>query len=201
MSCIEVEGLIHRWEEGSSLSSLELKAMLRHLSGCASCRDTYRLLLPLLKKDCGQNADLLPDVRPPGNLVDAAMARIDGKPRRAGRSPWYFAAAASIALAIATVLFTQLGGGRSNTMVVRFELSAPRAQSVALVGDFVDWESRRLMLRDPDEDGIWEIRVRLKRGASYTYNFVIDDQVWITDPKSLIRVKDGFGGESSVMSL
>ena len=201
MSCIEVERVIREWEEGSPLSSLELEAIVRHLCRCASCRDAYRPLLPLLKKDCGQNADLLPDARPPRSLVDAVMARIEGKPRAAGRTPWYFAAAAAAALAIVTVLFTQLGGGRTNTVVVRFELSAPRAQSVALAGDFVDWEPRRLMLRDPDGDGVWEIRVRLKRGASYTYNFVIDDQVWITDPKSLIRVKDGFGGESSVVSL
>ena len=201
MNCIEVTTLIHQWEEGEPVSRAGLETALHHLSGCPSCRDKYRFLVPLLKKDSGRGPGLLPEVSLPSGLVDATMERIEGKPRIAGRPAWYFAAAAAVALVIGTVLFTHLHARRSTTVVVRFELSAPRAQSVALVGDFVDWQPDRLMLRDPDDDGIWEIRVRLKRGASYTYNFIIDDQVWITDPKSLIRVKDGFGGESSVVSL
>jgi 1,4-alpha-glucan branching enzyme len=99
------------------------------------------------------------------------------------------------------MLFFGLTGRLRSTVVVHLELTAPDAGSVSLVGDFNDWEPSRLMLKDPDQDGVWEIRLRLPKGGSYTYNFIINGDTWVTDPNALIHVKDGFGGESSILSL
>ena len=69
------------------------------------------------------------------------------------------------------------------------------------MGDFTDWESSKITLKDPDGDGVWEAEVKLKKGDVYSYNFVIDGEEWIPDPNSLTQVDDGFGGKSSLLSL
>jgi len=94
-------------------------------------------------------------------------------------------------------------GGESagGAMVVRFELAAPEARSVFLVGDFTDWQESGLALTDGDGDGLWEAAVRLRKGRAYAYNFLIDGEQWIVDPRASVNVDDGFGGLSSVIVL
>ena len=87
------------------------------------------------------------------------------------------------------------------SVVVRFELVAPEAGSVSLVGDFNDWDDERHMLRDRDQDGVWEIEVPLQRGNVYTYNFLINGNEWIPDPSAVNHIEDPFGGEKSVLNL
>jgi len=89
----------------------------------------------------------------------------------------------------------------SPSVVVRFELVAPEAGSVSLVGDFNDWDDERHMLRDRDQDGVWEIEVPLQRGNVYTYNFLINGNEWIPDPSAVNHIEDLFGGEKSVLNL
>jgi hypothetical protein len=88
-----------------------------------------------------------------------------------------------------------------DTIVVTFRLAAPEASQVALVGDFNDWQPTSYELKEDRDNGIWEISVPLKRGQVYTYNFLINGNRWISDPDSLYQVKDGFGGEKSVIQL
>lgn len=92
-------------------------------------------------------------------------------------------------------------GTPSNEVVVRFELEAPGAKSVALVGNFTGWDASKLMMSDADRDGVWQISVRLKKDSVATYNFVIDGTRWVPDPRSPAQVEDGFGGQSSVLRL
>jgi hypothetical protein len=87
------------------------------------------------------------------------------------------------------------------SIVVEFSLDAPRARSVHLVGDFNRWDPEKDQLTDEDNDGVWSVRIRLKRGTIQSYNFVIDGERWIPDPDSLLRVDDGFGGTNSVIKL
>lgn len=87
------------------------------------------------------------------------------------------------------------------TVVVRFELVAPEASSVALVGDFNGWDERTHSLTDRDGDGVWEVEVPLQRGEVYTYNFLLDGGEWIPDPNAVNHIEDSFGGEKSVLNL
>ncbi len=84
---------------------------------------------------------------------------------------------------------------------VHFTLTAPEAEQVALVGDFTGWETSKLVLEDSDGDGVWEARIKLEKGKVYEYNFIIDGEEWIPDPNALMQVDDGFGGESSLLTL
>ncbi len=91
---------------------------------------------------------------------------------------------------------------RSSTeQVVHFELVAPEAKSVFLVGDFNDWRPGGLKLMESKGSGAWQITVRLKKGVAYRYNFLIDGTRWEPDPSSPLQVDDGFGGKSSVLRL
>ena len=85
--------------------------------------------------------------------------------------------------------------------MVRFVLDLPEARSVSLVGDFTEWKSDRYRLSRKNEEGRWEVRVRLRKNRVYTYNFVIDGEEWIPDPLAPYRVEDGFGGENSLLQL
>lgn len=84
---------------------------------------------------------------------------------------------------------------------VHFTLTAPEAEQVALAGDFTGWETSKLVLEDSDGDGVWEARIKLEKGKVYEYNFIIDGEEWIPDPNALMQVDDGFGGESSLLTL
>ncbi len=73
-------------------------------------------------------------------------------------------------------LYRQLGAhARSHEGVegVHFAVWAPNAQRVSVVGDFNDWDGRRLAMRKRIESGIWEIFAPgVKPGTRYKYEVV-----------------------------
>lgn len=84
---------------------------------------------------------------------------------------------------------------------VEFRLEAPQASEVAVVGDWNGWDANVNPLRDSDGDGVWETTVTLRPGEEYQYQFLVDDETWIPDPSSPLRVDDGFGGTNSVLNI
>lgn len=87
--------------------------------------------------------------------------------------------------------------GADPTVFVRFELSAPEAESVRLAGSFSGW-SPEIEL-DPIGNGRWMALVPLRPGV-HDYAFRVDGSRWVTDPTAP-RVADGFGGFNSRLSL
>lgn len=85
----------------------------------------------------------------------------------------------------------------SDEVTVRFTLEHVNARTVSLVGDFSDWKTYPLQ-KVGDR---WEIQIKLKKGRVYTYNFVVDGEQWVPDPKVPFRVEDGFGGEATLLQL
>jgi 1,4-alpha-glucan branching enzyme len=105
------------------------------------------------------------------------------------------AAAAGIALAVAIVPAGRPAG--ASRMVVEFRLSAPDAHHVALVGDFNSWKpASELQQIAP---GVWTVSVSLEPGV-YNYGFMVDGHTLRLDPLAP-RVADGFGGESSRLTV
>lgn len=82
---------------------------------------------------------------------------------------------------------------------VQFRLRAPDAQSVAVAGDFTDWEPAHY-LSDVDGDGVWTGRVPLRPGL-HEYMFVVDGSEWVTDPEAERHVDDGFGHRNAVVTI
>jgi len=82
----------------------------------------------------------------------------------------------------------------------RFELAAPEARTVCLVGDFNNWKVCEAPLVKDEATGHWTVQVEIPRGR-HEYMFVVDDRSWVTDPGAPVRVDDGFGNLNGVVFL
>jgi len=83
--------------------------------------------------------------------------------------------------------------------VVRFQLAAPNAHTVALVGDFNDWSRDAIILQPADKPGVWTASVPLKPGR-HEYAFVVDGKRWVADPYANTHT-DEFNVESSIVHV
>ena len=114
---------------------------------------------------------------------------------------------AGLAAAAAIALLFVLGPGdrgepgagpaEATTVYVQFLLEAPQARSVAIAGDFNDWQPE-VHLEDPDGDGVWTGRIPMRPGVHH-YMFVIDGSEWQTDPRAERYTDDGFGNRNAVL--
>lgn len=110
------------------------------------------------------------------------------------------AAAAAVLLVAWSV--TQIAVRPATTdesVYVQFLISAPEARTVALAGDFNEWDPS-IQLEDPDGDGLWTARVALEPGV-HEYMFVIDGSEWRPDPNAVSYTDDGFGQRNSVLAV
>jgi len=116
---------------------------------------------------------------------------------------WAHLAAAALLLVAATVGITlhYAGGDSGDTMVVHLHLKAPDANKVTVVGDWNDWQPQANPLKDHDNDGVWETKIRIPKEGEYQYQFLINGKKWIPDPNAPMQVEDGFGGTNSVLDI
>jgi hypothetical protein len=208
-ACERIDELVRLWERTGALEAEELARIEGHVRECPRCAGLHGALLLLLRHDAGQLSTLArPAVSPSPGFVAGVMGRVGAtKPPRAssGRRRvlrWAVPAAAAAALLIAAGVF--LGprlAAPQNVVAVRFELVAPDARSVSLVGDFNGWRPDPLALKDASGAAVWEITLPLRTGTTYRYEFVIDGTRWVPDPASPTQVEDGFGGTNSVLRL
>jgi hypothetical protein len=81
---------------------------------------------------------------------------------------------------------------------VQVVLRAPGAQRVSVVGDFNGWDAAAdVMTRDP-VSGLWSHSLALRPGR-HVYAFVVDDSVWMRDPRSPEAADEDFGRPGSVL--
>lgn len=227
MECRQVRAVVDGWEHGAAGVSLSGepgtgngtgREFIRHLEQCAACRLAYGRIAPLIARDLGAEPGLSAES---GVTPDAAAALSDAVMRRLGSGaagtvpaprPRAFARPAfalpALAAAAAIAVFVLglgvgriIGSGRPDTVTVTFSLQAPQAGTVALAGNFSGWRTDGYALARRPSDGTWELRVTLRKGEVYVYNFVIDGETWIPDPRGEALVDDGFGGEGSLLTL
>ena len=82
--------------------------------------------------------------------------------------------------------------------VVRFELAAPTASRVTLVGSFNEWNPLATPLRRDPSTGKWIVSLRLPPGR-HVYAFVVDGAKWTLDPRAPRTRDSDYGTEQSVM--
>lgn len=111
------------------------------------------------------------------------------------RWPWLAAAAALGALLIAR---PWTGDHESGVNAFQFVLVAPQATSVALVGDFNDWDPGRAPMQTAQ--GVWATTVPLAPGR-YRYAFLVNGVEWRADPGAPAARDDEFGTPSSVITV
>lgn len=79
-----------------------------------------------------------------------------------------------------------------------FQIIAPDAEEVLLLGTFTNWEEDPILLRH-ENDGIWKITLPLDSGR-HEYRFIVDGQ-WRDDGKCAHRVWNAFGTQNCVREV
>ena len=77
------------------------------------------------------------------------------------------------------------GKRRIIKLINKFDLFAPEAKNVFLVGDFNNWDIHSHPMKK-DSDGIWEISIDLMPGV-YEYRFLVDGK-WESDLNYIIAL-------------
>ncbi|MBI1760970.1 MAG: S8 family serine peptidase [Acidobacteria bacterium] len=96
--------------------------------------------------------------------------------------------------------FGQLGAPRVEAGKLVFTHHDDEARSVALAGDFNDWNwARQRCARDGD--GIWRTELPLLVAGRYRYKFVIDGVRWQDDPGNGMKEPDEYGGFNSILHI
>ena len=85
----------------------------------------------------------------------------------------------------------------SEVRIVQFVLTAPRASSVTVVGDFNGWDPGATPMRRRDT-GAWVAAIPVQPGR-HLYAFIVDGDRWIPDPAAPLAPEDGFGIRNSVI--
>ncbi|CAN5853610.1 hypothetical protein BH11GEM1_BH11GEM1_14540 [soil metagenome] len=81
---------------------------------------------------------------------------------------------------------------------VEFVLRAPAAATVRVVGDFNGWDQGKAPMTRDIASGLWSITLSLRPGR-HIYAFVIDDSVWMRDPRAPAARDADFGRPGSVL--
>ena len=82
---------------------------------------------------------------------------------------------------------------------ITFRFRCPGASSVALAGDFNDWDvTADMMAPDPLRES-WAITLELAPGR-YEYKFFVDGGNWWNDPNAS-KVPNAWGSENSYLDV
>ena len=81
---------------------------------------------------------------------------------------------------------------------VELVLRAPAASSVRVVGDFNGWGEEQAPMQRDVASGLWSVTLALKAGR-HVYAFVVDDTLWIRDPRAPAAKDADFGRPGSVL--
>ncbi len=176
--------------------------LTEHAARCHDCAVRLRAAQKLLSR---------PEAEAPADLSERVWAGVAGVGGAVGRRnarrkptavPRWAAVAAAVVIAAAGGFVLARGAGAGGDVVtVRLTLEAPGARQVSVVGDWNGWTPAGNRLVDRNGDGIWEGTVRLHRLREYRYQFLIDGERWVADPRAPLSIDDGFGGKSSVLQL
>ena len=203
MKCEEAFSFVDAWEKGAeTLDGLE--EFRAHLDGCHECSRRFGALLPLMTRDAGASgiaATSSAAPAAPAGFTAGVMDALGKKNRYAfAFNPLLAAAAAAIFIVGLSfgIFFARMNSG---LVTVRFTFEAPQASSVYLAGDFNAWSGEGYTLRRASPDAPWEISVKLEKGKTYVYNFIVNGNTWIADPEAEARIDDGFGGSGSLLRL
>ena len=172
------------------------ESMVQHVAGCKECRISLNIAKSFLDARYFK-----PEVPP--RLIEGTMDLLRGKSMHShiAFGHWFPALAAAAVLIVVLVVGPFWIRPEERVVLVRFELEAPGASRVYVVGDWNRWDPAANPLEDKDGDGRWEAEILLKPGNEYRYQFFIDEREWVADPRAPLSVLDEFGGFNSILQL
>ena len=95
---------------------------------------------------------------------------------------------------------TDIARTASGSPLVQFGFVAPHASSVALVGDFNNWDPKATPLRAASTGGVWSVEVPIQPGR-HLYAFVVDGTVWRPDPAAPQATGEDYGEPNSALTV
>jgi hypothetical protein len=108
------------------------------------------------------------------------------------------APSAAHAVTAPTTQLTASDAGAVAPLPVQLVLRAPAAHRVSVVGDFNGWDTHvNTLTRDP-ASGLWSATVALRPGR-HVYAFIVDDSIWMRDPRMPQSRDADFGRPGSVL--
>ncbi|MBA3672669.1 MAG: isoamylase early set domain-containing protein, partial [Gemmatimonadaceae bacterium] len=81
---------------------------------------------------------------------------------------------------------------------VQLVLRAPTARSAQVVGDFNGWDAAQSPMSRDAASGLWSATIAVRPGR-HVYAFVVDDSVWMRDPRATPAPDSDFGRPGSVL--
>jgi len=214
MNCQKIIKLLNPYVD-QVLNAESTQTVEEHLKSCPTCQDEYLRL-----KEMVTSLNFLPQVSTPQNLTQNIMAKISQEeiqiqsswidhlkrqiffPRLTFRLVGTAAAAALVVFFAFTFIFNTPDTSPICSAEVQFSLRVNdnKAHTVAIAGDFNNWDPQANILKDTEGDGIWTGTLKLEPGR-YEYMFVMDGEKWFPDPNALRYVKDGFGNKNAILEI
>ena len=215
MNCLKVKQQIQEYLD-QHLPEKEKMSLEDHIKTCSFCREELEEW-----KHFFSDVHILAEKESvPAGITQSIMNQIQSKQLTIQPSWWErlkhvlsiprfslrwigATAVAVIALAIfANFNWVSPDISPSGLTEVQFSLraGAEPLSSVAVVGDFNDWNPNKHLLYDENKDGIWTATLRLEPGR-YEYMFILDGQKWVPDPEAYRFVRDGFGNKNAVIEI
>lgn len=91
---------------------------------------------------------------------------------------------------------------KGKSVRVTFELPADAAQeSVAIVGDFNDWNAKKGVMKLDEKKGVWSKAVSLKPNNTYQFRYYVDGKEWRNDEQADRYVANEFASENGVLEV
>ena len=107
-------------------------------------------------------------------------------------------AASSVGSAGATVLAAHGSLDATARQPVQFVFRAPLATRVSVVGDFTGWNPDSAVMTRDAASGLWSVTIPLTPGR-HVYAFLLDDTLWVRDPRAPAAPDADFGRPGSVL--
>jgi hypothetical protein len=105
--------------------------------------------------------------------------------------------ASGLAAALILFFFTQPPKEQLST-AHRFVIYQPGVEQVEITGSFTDW--RTLPMNRAGTSDYWEITIDVPAGE-HLFSYILEGDQRLADPTILIREKDDFGGENSILEV
>lgn len=175
------------------LEGEDLKLFEQHFRSCKECSRAIAFLKKMGK---------MPKYPAPNSATDVIMQKIVN-PGMAETFWFNFDRYSKLivpAVALAAIfLILKFNPVKSSDMVkVTFDVPVDKAESVALVGDFNNWDSSKGQLRRSGRS--WHGTFYVKPGR-YQYMIVVDDDRWMADPTAKAAIDDGYGNKNSLIEI
>jgi hypothetical protein len=214
MNCDKIMKLSNPYVD-QALDAESTRQVEEHLKSCPTCQAEYLRL-----KEMVVSLNCLPQVNVPQNFTQNIMDKISQEEIQI-QSSWIdrikkqvsiprftfrLVGSAAVAVLVVFFAFTFIFNTPVTSPVcsaeVQFSLriSDNKTHTVAIAGDFNNWDPQANLLEKSEGDGVWTGTLKLKPGR-YEYMFVMDGEKWFPDPNALRYVKDGFGNKNAILEI